>query len=344
MCDKKYFAAANSGKGFVSFFEDAFFGETIEHRYIIKGGPGTGKSSLMRRWGASAEAEGKSVEYFYCSSDTDSLDGILIDGKVAVFDGTAPHSYDTRLPGALDEIINLGSFWNAELLISHKGEIAELGRQKSRAYEAAYGYLGAALGARKTFERTLEDCTLTDKLSTSASRLLSGCAKKKTQGVRSVRQTEAFGKAGAVRLDTLERAASRCVYIEDYYGTAYLLLAALEEKARALGADTAVSFDTLDVTHIRELYLPESGEWFGVIPDGAEQKGKTVVKMKRFVRRERLSAVRPTVRCARAATDRLIDLAAEQLRRASEIHAQIEKYYVIAMDFELMKGNTRERA
>ena len=81
-----YFAAVNSGRGFVSLFEGIFFGESITRRYIIKGGPGTGKSSFMRRVGQRALGEGRGVEYYYCSSDTASLDGVVIDGSVAIFD------------------------------------------------------------------------------------------------------------------------------------------------------------------------------------------------------------------------------------------------------------------
>ena len=60
--------------------------------YILKGGPGCGKSSLMHRVAQRAEEAGESVEYIQCSGDPDSLDAILLPGrKTAIVDGTAPH-------------------------------------------------------------------------------------------------------------------------------------------------------------------------------------------------------------------------------------------------------------
>ena len=48
------FCAANSGKGFISFF-DSILDEKNKMVYYIKGGPGCGKSTLMRRIAEKAE-------------------------------------------------------------------------------------------------------------------------------------------------------------------------------------------------------------------------------------------------------------------------------------------------
>ena len=45
---KKFFAAANSFNGFVSYFDCIFDSKDFSKIYVLKGGPGTGKSSLMR--------------------------------------------------------------------------------------------------------------------------------------------------------------------------------------------------------------------------------------------------------------------------------------------------------
>ncbi len=72
----RYFAASNSAGGFRSYFDDIFPTEKFERLFIIKGGPGTGKSHLMRRAADFAHKLGCTVEYFHCSSDPLSLDGI----------------------------------------------------------------------------------------------------------------------------------------------------------------------------------------------------------------------------------------------------------------------------
>ena len=111
------FAAANSGEGFKSFYGEIFSPERLLRRYLIKGGAGSGKSSLMRRVAQAVSSRGHCVEYYYCSSDPNSLDGITIsDMGISFIDGTAPHVYEPTCVGAFEEIINLGAFWNRDVL------------------------------------------------------------------------------------------------------------------------------------------------------------------------------------------------------------------------------------
>ncbi|MBQ8793259.1 MAG: hypothetical protein IJZ63_00755 [Clostridia bacterium] len=51
----KYFLAANSAEGFVSHFGDNYDYADGWRAYIIKGGPGTGKSSFMKYITAKAQ-------------------------------------------------------------------------------------------------------------------------------------------------------------------------------------------------------------------------------------------------------------------------------------------------
>ena len=120
----KYFLAANSGEGFKSCFGDSYDYSDGWRAYIIKGGPGTGKSSFMKYVVVSAVDKGYSVELCPCSSDPDSLDGVIIkEKKVIILDGTAPHVVEPKFPGVCEEIINLGEFWNGELLRARSAEI-----------------------------------------------------------------------------------------------------------------------------------------------------------------------------------------------------------------------------
>ena len=128
---KKYFAAANGFYGFRSYFGTVFDRKEFDRVYILKGGPGTGKSTIMKRILAAFEENGFDCEIILCSSDPSSLDGVIIktnETKVAILDGTAPHEEDTRYPGAIDEIINLGEAWNEKTLINHRDEIVNLNR------------------------------------------------------------------------------------------------------------------------------------------------------------------------------------------------------------------------
>lgn len=91
-----YFSGGNTASGFVSYYDYIF--RDLDRLYIIKGAPGTGKSKLMRDIANEAGNRNYKIEYYHCSSDPDSLDGIIIrDISVGVLDGTAPHVRVTSL-------------------------------------------------------------------------------------------------------------------------------------------------------------------------------------------------------------------------------------------------------
>ncbi len=88
---KKLFPGGNTSQGFYSYY-DYVISPNATRIFIIKGGPGVGKSSLMRSIGETMLERGYDVEYHCCSSDNGSLDGVCIPQiGVALIDGTAPH-------------------------------------------------------------------------------------------------------------------------------------------------------------------------------------------------------------------------------------------------------------
>ncbi len=93
----KYFLGANSPQGFYSLYSELIDPAQARAIYILKGGPGCGKSTLMRRVGAALEEAGCTVEYICCSGDPDSLDAVIAPALgVALVDGTAPHESVTK--------------------------------------------------------------------------------------------------------------------------------------------------------------------------------------------------------------------------------------------------------
>ena len=153
---KHYFVCANSSKGFRNLFDSNL--QMLDKIYILKGGPGTGKSSLMKKIGTAFLDEGYDIEHIHCSSDPDSLDGVVIRKLgVAIVDGTAPHVIEPKAPGALEEYINLGIAWNTSLLEQNKKEILYLQKEISGAYPKAYAYLADALSVHDEWEKIYID-------------------------------------------------------------------------------------------------------------------------------------------------------------------------------------------
>ena len=93
----EYFLGANAPTGFYSLYDHLLPPEQARAIYILKGGPGCGKSTLMRKVAAWAQEAGLETEYILCSGDPDSLDALILPGRaVAIVDGTAPQGVVTR--------------------------------------------------------------------------------------------------------------------------------------------------------------------------------------------------------------------------------------------------------
>lgn len=149
---RHYFACGNTCAGFVNFFPSNL--QQLKKIFILKGGPGTGKSTLMKRIGQDYAEEGYQVEEIHCSSDPDSLDGVMIRALgVGIVDGTAPHVIEPTAPGALEEYVNLGMAWHTEALMPYTQEILDLNARISPLFQQTYHHLADAKKVHDEWER-----------------------------------------------------------------------------------------------------------------------------------------------------------------------------------------------
>ncbi|MGN0997340.1 MAG: hypothetical protein ACI4PG_10575 [Candidatus Ventricola sp.] len=103
------FPGAMGPEGFISCFDHLMPEAALRRKLVLKGGPGVGKSTFMRRVHAALCGGGEASTLYFCSGDPDSLDAVAIPhAGLLILDGTAPHVVDPQIPGARDSIINLG--------------------------------------------------------------------------------------------------------------------------------------------------------------------------------------------------------------------------------------------
>lgn len=147
-----YFAGGNTARGFYSLFDSCL--EGLERIFILKGGPGSGKSTLMKEIGEEWLKEGYDVQFIHCSLDPDSLDGVIIPGlHVGIVDGTAPHVIEPKTPGAVEEYVNLGEAWDTEELAEQKDKISGLTADISNGIRQAYDTFAQALSVHDDWEK-----------------------------------------------------------------------------------------------------------------------------------------------------------------------------------------------
>jgi len=80
--------------------------EQLDRRIFVKGRPGSGKSTMLKKLVAAGEERGQSVEVYHCGFDPNSLDMVIFPAlSLAIFDSTAPHEHFPSREG--DEILDM---------------------------------------------------------------------------------------------------------------------------------------------------------------------------------------------------------------------------------------------
>ena len=138
-----FFLGANSEEGFFSLY-DQLLGGRLDDLMILKGGPGCGKSTFMRRMGAAMERAGERVVYINCSGDPDSLDAaIFLDRNAAIVDGTSPHVLEPTYAVASERYVDLTRFYDVDAAKARRAEIVALSDEYRAHYRSAYRILRA---------------------------------------------------------------------------------------------------------------------------------------------------------------------------------------------------------
>lgn len=139
------FPGDNTPEGFYSNYQYILSQQEAEKIYCLKGGPGAGKSTFIRKIGEEMLADGHNVDFMHCSSDSNSLDGIVLrDKKIALVDATSPHIVDPINPGAVDTIVHLGDYWDEAGIRKNRDAVVAKNAELKTIFARAYNYLGAA--------------------------------------------------------------------------------------------------------------------------------------------------------------------------------------------------------
>ncbi len=311
-----FFASANSGRGFTNYYKDIFDG--LKKHYIIKGGPGTGKSSLLKTVAKKAEDKGIKVERFHCSSDPDSLDGIIIkDLSVGITDGTAPHTTDPKYPGIADEIIDIGSCLNKKILNDSRDHIINTIKKKTGLYSDVYSYLEAALELDRIKQRRLSEVTDIVGLCYLA-RSFSNVIPF-TNGKTILRLTEGNTIKGKYTFHPYRTTANIIYNIKDSIGIGYMFLNYIKNMNQY--NKLILSYDPLDSEKINMIYIPESKILFCINTDYGEE-----INLDEFVANEIKDNIDVKI-------NDLLSEAYSLLSEIGNLHFSIEKAYTSAMDF-----------
>ena len=341
------FLAANTCSGFYSLFSQMT--EKTDHNILlIKGGPGTGKSSLMKRFAERAQSKGMTVEKMHCSSDPSSLDGIWVkEKKLILLDATAPHCADPRYPGAVEQILPLGEFWDRDKLISHRKQIISLTTQISSVFKRIYTLLSAAGSLRRTTEQLIRPCFDQNKADKMITKFLSLQGAVHTGKKARVQQRfiSALSNSGYLLYEDALSECKNVLLLEDNYDCAHLFTALVDQKLEQLGYDRLqllcpLEPDKIDHIIVKDLSLAIISQNFRSLWQSDLPIIKTV-QMRQLTDTKALSAHKSKLTFYKKLCKSLYDEVFGLLASEKTLHDKLEQYYILAMDFEGLERQTQ---
>lgn len=339
---KHLFPGGNTSQGFFSFYANIIQQEEANHLFIIKGGPGVGKSTFMKKVGEALLQKGYDVEYLHCSSDNNSLDGVKIPAlQIAFIDGTSPHVVDPKSPGAVDEILNFGAFWEEKGIRTHKTEIIDITRSISEQFTRAYKYLKSAYtiyeDCKVIYSKVLQAGVLNNYVNELVNEIFGDMKTSLVVG----KSRDLF--ASAITPNGL------CHYLEDIIQVdkIYLLkggmgtgeqriLEKIKDAALMRGCVIECYYCALDPGKLEHLVIPEMSIGFTTANDyhSFVRQDAVSIDMQQFFDLGALEAYQDDLIENKIVFDQLLNSALNTIHRAKALHDQLETFYIPNIDFK----------
>lgn len=343
----RWFMGCNSQNGFYSLFGQFTRPEAGWRCILIKGGPGTGKSTLMKRVVKLALRRGQPVEEIHCSSDAASLDGVLLPGmRTVLLDATPPHALEPQFPGAVEQSFSLCGCWNEDILRAQREEIVALGREIGGLHRQAVKYLSGAGALLGEVRRLAGEGLDREKVARYARRLAEReLPRRETDGSEELRLLSAVTDRGAILFhETVSALCSRVISLEDPCGAAAAeLLGRLRDEAVARGYHVITCPCPLSPEKTDHLLIPEAGLALVTCNDlhRVPLEGRAI-HAQRFTDGSILKARRVRLHFLQKTAATLLRQAALCIAEAHRQHDALERYYMGATDFDAADRLTAE--
>ena len=348
------YPGGNTCYGFYSFY-DHIVPYDAHNKIVIKGGPGVGKSTFMKMVAQELSEQGIDIEYHWCSSDNNSLDGVVAgDRQLCMVDGTAPHIVDPRFPGAVDWIVNMGDFWDAEKIMSNKKNIIQLTRQIGMNFNRAYNRLKEAQSAWwewSSYHPEAVDSTAVNRNILALTSDFIQHAPKAAQPARHLFAAALTPEGIVSRVETLIEnnwaifavKGSPCSGVKD-------LFKHIEDMLRLNSIYSEIYHCPFDPTNTDLIILPENKtailDVSGYIVDYEKnlqvRKYKRMLDFDQFLDGRAIGSYSEQLSAAKARFQNGLQEAIAFIRNAKSLHDELETNYVPAMDFARIEEFRKE--
>lgn len=353
---RSLFPGGNTSKGFFSYYQYILEQDEASSLICLKGGPGTGKSSFMKSIGEYFLDKGEDVDYFWCSSDPDSLDGVLLkERKIAIIDGTSPHIVDPVNPGAVDMILNLGEFWDGEILRQYKNHIMQSNRKIKLWFSFAYNNLKGAASVMESVSEIYRNMMLPGELYKEAAGIIN-----REMSHYPVTLAEGKRKKYFAAAITPKGTVNHLMSLLEGYGKIYVLNAPVgfeTEKILKIISENAVHrgfsieeyyCPMMPDMKLEHVMIPEMDTAFVTLNPYHDMElcsrdiEINTIEMRDLIDWNRAEIYMETIEFCEKQSSMLIEQTVEFLKKAKFEHDRLESYYVPNMNFQKIEELTAE--
>jgi len=260
---KHYFANGNTAVGAYSLYESAFQG--MRHIFILTGGPGTGKSTIIGHIARNMLENGRDVQLFHSPDDSDTLDGLIVTAlRLAVVDGNACKQGLPESSKALIKYVDLGKAVDKRQLSADKERLFLLERKVKETYDQAYDTFARALRIHDEWETYYIGNIVADEADRIAGELTESLLGDRRFSKRAAIRHLFLGAAtprGAVDfIPNLTSDANRRIFVKGRPGSGKsTMLKKLAAAAEERGIDVEVFHCGFDPGSLDMLIFPELG-------------------------------------------------------------------------------------
>ena len=332
-----FFLSSNSPRGFYSKFSEL---KKLKYK-VIKGCPGCGKSTMMKK--ILDFTSDNSYELIHCSSDPDSLDAIILENqKICFADGTSPHSFDPELPGFSGDMINLCKFKPNSNILKSESKILNLNNEYKKLQYRAQKYL-MSFGAifSDSLENIIEKINFDkiEKLSTTISNKIFNkkLSKTPTQFTRFIRSIGPLGIFSF--LDNFKNYKKVYEINDDFFIISDLLLKFIKKNSMKFGYNVILCVSPLTLNErIEALIFPELKT--AIFLSNIFEPNNSTIKTQKIDISNCYNSEIKHLNYNLKIKKSLINETIKTMKKAKKLHDQIENIYKDIIDFNYVNQVT----
>ena len=252
---------------------------------------------------------------------------------------TTTHVVDPKNPGAVDEIIHLGDYWEEEKMMTNKEMIIKDNKEVGRMFKRAYGYLAAAKGTYDNIRSNLDEITDYAKVNKIAEELIYKILEKSGCSEILGKERHLFGSAVTPdgvkdRLETIIPLNKRIFVLKGKYDSGQsIILEKIGERAIETGHNVEFFHNHFDPEKVDNIVIKDISVALTTF-DKFDNEENITINVDKCLKEDILDERKEEIEIDKDVYEELIQLAVANIGKAKELHDQMESYYIPNMDFD----------